>query len=252
MYCGLVSYKDSARLQIAFYDLGRVFSPISIRLAIWQSSENLESSFSYLSRSILLYITAIRWSFYINCHQKFRIFLRIFVFVKQYFVDSKTALRNIHVEKEITFKHFRLWCDFLDTNSDIGFFFEDDIVVIQPFNLEHLSAFTSIDEYTYIDLAGGFDLNLVSGRLSIDKMEDFVSLEKPVTNTACGYALTKSLAVLFVITIRKNRWILGLPIDWAINAIFLSLNKNIKCYHLTNNIFLHGSMTGNTISWQKF
>jgi hypothetical protein len=163
------------------------------------------------------------------------------------------------IETMVTEKHVRAWGHFLDTDTDFLICFEDDAVFkddsVQRFNdlLVELSRNNS-ETPVYVDLAGGCTL----AELRIDKLETarnahFRYYSKPVTNTACAYLMNRRLVAVFYELITQKPWLRLIGIDWMINALFMWMVRNgleCVCMHADPSIFMHGTATGEYVSWQ--
>jgi hypothetical protein len=162
------------------------------------------------------------------------------------------------VEIALTSKHIRAWEVFLETGGDFLICFEDDVVfkddsIQRTLDLLNYISQDNENKSTYIDLAGGCELQ----ELKIDKLESyrekyFRYYNKPVTNTICGYLLSRTLVACFHDQLLRRPWLRLIGADWMINSLLILLDKSriqCNCMHSDPTIFKHGSVTGEYTSW---
>jgi hypothetical protein len=191
--------------------------------------------------------------------QKPPFLMRHILFLFKFFIKTKryaqgsSWLRSSAVEMVVADNHIRAWQIFLDMGGDFLICFEDDIVfrddsIRRVNDLLDFITINNENKLTYIDLAGG----CAPEDLKIDKLEShrdnfFKYYNKPVTNTACGYLLSRPLADRFVDLLLRRPQLRLIGIDWMINSLFILLIKSgthCDCMHSQPTIFKHGSMTG--------
>lgn len=177
--------------------------------------------------------------------------------------DKVTAWqRRSAIEINVTDKHIRGWYSFLETEADFILVMEDDAV----FEGDTLLLFQDVlqfvregivgDKPLYMDLAGGcilddLELDFLSGEKARNRFRIY---ERPVTNTACCYLLSRCLVEHFVATLIDHPEYRLIGIDWMMNQLFIDLlskNVAIDCVHAEPPIIRHGSVTGDFISWQE-
>jgi GR25 family glycosyltransferase involved in LPS biosynthesis len=161
----------------------------------------------------------------------------------------------------VTDKHIRAWATFLDTNADFLILFEADLVFKDDSNqrLENLLdklVREKSDRLLYVDLAGGCSTEALKiGKLQIGKDATFLHYSKPVTNTACAYLLSRSLASTFFKVLIRRPWFRIIGVDWMMNALFMRMEKEaanfVVCMHAEPTIFKHGSTTGEYMPWVR-
>lgn len=161
--------------------------------------------------------------------------------------------RNSFRETVLTENHIESWSAFLAIGADFMICFEDDTVFKEDSSqrvielLDNLSR-KSPDNLTYVDLAGGYELDA----LQIDDLESgrdasFRFYSKPVTNTACSYLINRTCANFFIERVAKLPELRLIGADWLMNKLFiLAENEGVKgsCMHASPTIFKHGSVTG--------
>jgi len=173
------------------------------------------------------------------------------------YVHGSSWLHSSAVETVVTDKHIRAWEFFLDTGADFLICFEDDLVfkddsIQRVLGLLDLISESNENKLIYIDLAGGFQTD----NLKIDKLEShrdnsFKYYSKPVTNTVCGYLLSRSLTSRFHEILLRRPWLRLIGADWMVNKLFILLNKSgtdCLCMHSEPTIFKQGSMIGEYFS----
>jgi hypothetical protein len=171
--------------------------------------------------------------------------------------QGSSFLYSSAVEIVLTDKHIRAWQIFLDMGGDYLICFEDDAVfkddsIQRVYNLLDFTSRSNENKSTYIDLAGGcnfkdFELN----KLETHRDDSFKYYNKPITNTACVYLLSRPLVDRFVDLLLKKPWLRFIGADWMMNRLFLLLIKSgmhCDCMHSQPTIFKHGSMTGKYVS----
>ncbi len=176
------------------------------------------------------------------------------------YVQGSNRLQNSAKEFVICDNHIRAWQIFLDMDGDYLICFEDDVEfrddsIQRVHDLLDFISKSNENKIKYIDLAGGFHPE----DLKIDKLESnrgnsFKYYNKPVTNTACGYLLSRPLVDSFVDLILRKPWLRLITIDWMLNKLFILLVKSgmhFDCMHSHPSIFKHGSMTGKYVSMMR-
>lgn len=185
--------------------------------------------------------------------------------IKKYLLNFRNSgskwKRNSAIEMMVTEKHLRAWGTFVDSEADYLFCFEDDVVFmddslprLKEF-LKHLSAEFSSNERIYVDLAGGLGETQLKVKTLERSMENgFKTYTRPVTNTACGYLISKGLVRSFYDVLSEKPLLRLIGIDWMMNGLFISLiNRDIQvfCLHACPTLFKHGTFTGDYVSWQN-
>lgn len=101
---------------------------------------------------------------------------------------------------------------------------------------------------------GGCSLaDLMIARLETRHDGNYRHYQKPVTNTACAYLISRELVIKFNAILTRKPWLRLIGIDWMINSLFISMGKEVSsvvCMHADPTIFKHGTKTGEYISWQ--
>jgi hypothetical protein len=165
--------------------------------------------------------------------------------------------RSSTIETIVTDKHVRAWSTFLETRSDFLICFEDDAIfkgdsVPRLTDLLNKLFEESADMPIYVDLAGGCELEqLRIGKLETGHEASFRHYNKPVTNTACVYLMSRSLVKTFYEMITSRPWLRLIGADWMMNKLFMQMaNDQIacRCMHADPTIFHHGTTTGKYVS----
>lgn len=167
--------------------------------------------------------------------------------------------RNSAIEMMVTDKHIRAWSQFLDSDADYLIVFEDDVVFKEDSNLRINQLLDDLSRNhfntpCYVDLGGGCSLaDLMIDRLETSNNDNYRHYQKPVTNTACAYLISRELAIKFNAILTRKPWLRLIGIDWMINSLFMSMGKDVSmvvCMHADPTIFKHGTTTGEYVSWQ--
>ncbi len=180
------------------------------------------------------------------------------VFSKNY----RSSAWNIRqVEKAITNKHIQAWKEFSTSQFDFLLVMEADATYdeAQKIQLALTLESPSTRHPTFLNVGGGLDLNelkvkkLLRERLNTAGQE-LLTFSKPITNTACAYAINKSLvqALLEAATNEPLQANKALPIDWFLNSLFMHLTMKgmqIDCQHFNPPLLIHGSISENFGSW---
>jgi hypothetical protein len=163
------------------------------------------------------------------------------------------------VEHAVTQKHLQVFA--AGINYDFIFVIEDDAIIQSEseqtgHTIRHLldTASRKVSSSTYLDFAGGFDLEEVApDSLIFNESKTYVTSNKLFTNTACGYALSANLAKKVLNEVDKNPLLSWVGIDFLLNRVFLEhgLTGSVNCYHLTMSSIGHGSMNGAYSSWER-
>ena len=191
----------------------------------------------------------------------FRLLIDLLALLKKYSLnlnDIRTKWqKNRAIEMYLTDKHIRAWDVFLESDCESLLIFEDDAIFkLDSFGkiLHSLSESNNIPKDTLLiaDLAGGLPLeDLGIAHLVKEKKDGITIYSKPVTNTACGYLLNRSIVEEFrkLILLYPNYRLLG--IDWMINQLLIDIDfrkKKTFCFHFEPTALNHGSFAGKYLS----
>jgi hypothetical protein len=216
----------------------------------------------FISRRMTYVSLGFKWLGYRNKKNYLGfIFCEVINFLR-IFNDVKNLRRNSQIETYVTDKHLRIWSSAVDV-SDYVIIFEDDVIIKEDSfdRLVKLLLFLGNQSGDfYVDLAGGLKIS----DLGIEKLvkhggmccsdsaflSGFVEYERLVTNTACGYLLSKGVLSIFLSHLVANPGLRHVGIDWLINGLSMVEDLNVSCLHSRPEIFKHGSFTGEHISWQ--
>jgi hypothetical protein len=179
---------------------------------------------------------------------------RLFLF------PSSATRKKAAVEQVVSTKHLQALRDGLD--YDFVFVVEDDAVMLEGGDLETGSTLRSLIQHsyaneglqTYIDFAGGFNLESVAPADSrFDDLGRYLYSTKLFTNTACGYVLSRPLVQRVLSRVESDARLKWLGIDFLLNRVFLDTGSDFKggCAHLVNSAVGHGSMMGKYASWES-
>jgi hypothetical protein len=166
-------------------------------------------------------------------------------------VATHSNLTRATIEIFLTDKHIRTWDYCIEHSADWLLVMEDDAIFTHETVTQLIRIITTLCEAknpTYVDLAGGFNLQALQAEALIDKNnERVITFIKPITNTTCAYMMNISLAKeLRKLIIFKPNYRL-IASDWLLNQCFIDLNynnTNVKCIHFFPPIMIHGSING--------
>jgi hypothetical protein len=242
--------------------IGHKFNTGSIEISV-QPEIKPHNTLMALFRRIIMWKLNREWVQYRCLRSTFivRDFLRFGKeIVKEYIFDYKKLniwKRNSFVETLISDKHIRAWNAFLETDGDFLICFEDDIVCqegsIQKIsNLLDLIMKKNLNSLLYVDLAGGCKLaELKIGNLETGNDGSYRYYDKPVTNTTCGYLISRSLVINCCEIIVRKPWIRLIGADWMMNRLFIEMEgQKIICLHSDPSIFQHGTVIGKYSDWR--
>lgn len=182
--------------------------------------------------------------------------------LKKYSKNIQNHCRASFIETVVTDKHIKAWNILFHyaAKNDYFVFFEDDVVFLNDSIdnflelLENISDIT--DDFLYVDLAGGCNINdLQILNLEEKKTNHYIHYKKLVTNTACCYLINRKTMDYFNEYLILNPAIREIGIDWMMNKIFIELDKKIDknsvCLHTYPSIFEHGSVSGVFKPWER-
>ncbi|MFN4327826.1 MAG: hypothetical protein ACK4FF_03020 [Limnobacter sp.] len=229
----------------------------------WQPEVAPLSRWRFFCRTVRYIALQVSWSGYLSDRRsKLRIILSFVptLFKSLGLSKSGSSLRKrACIEGFVTDKHIRCWSRALEEKCSLAIIFEDDAIIDRSslINLVRVLSSKIIDfqDALYVDLAGGFPLEKVSGGLlkNNEKLPaDWIHLVRPITNTACVYAVNDKLIEYFLSRALSSPAMRELPIDWFMNNIFLRSEKEgfkVSCFHAFPSVFEHGSFTGKYPSW---
>jgi|688.fasta_scaffold14784_5 hypothetical protein len=168
---------------------------------------------------------------------------------------TKKKLRFWEVEKIVTRKHISAWN--AGSEFDFTIVVEDDAVVgkdlnlLAPILLMEVTRSIESGSATYLDIAGGYPLDLIATKHSIVQ-DGFVSATIVFTNTACVYGFNRFLAKAMSDAVTRAPKMRELGVDFLMNALFLEIsNSSSRCVHFTMDAIRHGSMDGKYKSWTQ-
>ncbi|UTW00181.1 glycosyltransferase family 25 protein [Marinomonas rhizomae] len=234
---------------------------VEIGYSSYQPEIHNHSVFRFLKRRFEYFKLMLKWNAHKESGGQFRFFISSFLWFLRV-VDLKKLTRHSIIETFVTDKHLRLWFSAIE-DSDYIVIFEDDVIFKKESisNLEKVINFAEASEnkILYFDLAGGLDIKAlgISGLKVFDNISDELSsigavhYEKIVTNTACGYMLSKGLLKEFLAILIENPSYRDTSIDWLMNRLSIEMkNHQRESFHFNPPIFNHGSFTGEYQSWQ--
>jgi len=235
---------------------------VTIAYSSYQPIINRHTVLKLLKRRFDYFKLGVRWNSYRNGRNSFRFLISAFIdFLK--IKNLRKLARNSLIETYVTDKHLRLWFSAIE-ESDFIVVFEDDVIFKKDSidNFKKVVSYFKISEndLDYFDLAGGLPINI----LGIDKLKipdfqgdqfldaDVVYYNKIVTNTACGYMISRETLESFISTLIDNPHYRYTGIDWLINRLAMHVeSKGFKSVHFNPPLFNHGSFTGEHQSWQS-
>lgn len=184
-------------------------------------------------------------------------------FIGDYLVNAKEYVdrwkKTSFVEMAVTDKHIRLWDASLEFQADITIVLEDDTIFVDESFKGILLTLSKLAEHkskpVYVDLAGGCELSEIGvENLILHQQDSLIWFEKPVTNTACAYAMNNQMLNKFKSILLTLPAVRFLGIDWMMNNCFLEMDHQSLqsvCFHHHPPIFQHGSTTGSYYPWER-
>jgi hypothetical protein len=169
--------------------------------------------------------------------------------------STKKKLRFWEVEKIVTGKHVSAWN--AGSEFDFTIVVEDDAVVgadiqrLAPLLLVEIEESIESGSSTYLDIAGGYPLDLIVKKLSTVQ-DGFVSATTLFTNTACVYGFNRFLAQAMSDAVSQAPKLRELGVDFLMNSLFMRFSSSSRrCVHFTMDAIRHGSMNGKYQSWTQ-
>ena len=167
----------------------------------------------------------------------------------------KSSDREVFVEQAVTDKHVQAWRTAIDGGFEYVMILEDDARFLRDsvqLIVQFIDWIRVQDGDVYIDLAGGLELEHIKGSAQVkQRIFGFSMFDRPLTNTACAYVLSRGLVGNLSSLIRRDPYLKLLPIDWCLNAAFLHIANSIGFWHATPPVLGHGSFTGASKSWRE-
>lgn len=222
-----------------------------------------ESFLSLIFRRIFTFCFAIKWQFAVRrfrltsarCIIRYTLSQFKTLFSPSSF--SEASHNRLHLKRVIDSKHiFALSLSYYQNSAALVF--ESDSIITNVPTLASAVIDLLGSEYAkshplYIDFAGGYR-SLINHETLI-RLGSF-GYNVPVlssTNTACAYFLNSICIRSFQDYLSSNFLRLnGPPIDFLLNDFFLEFlrKRPITVLHSSDNLVLHGSFCGNSVSWQ--
>lgn len=164
--------------------------------------------------------------------------------------SDKNLRRQLAIEPILGAKHITAWKQFVKTNETHLLVAESDVIGL-PHSADRLLAIASRlptdGRPIYIDLAGGLPHEVIGvDKITEDRKEGVLVLNRPATNTTCSYLISRSLADSFLRIVEKRPYFRDVASDWLVNCLMMGAagEGQIECRHAHPTVFDHGSMTG--------
>lgn len=162
------------------------------------------------------------------------------------------------IETIVTAKHITAWQAFLDGDATHLLVCEDDLVFrpdSEPRLRAALADAAATPQLRYVDIAGGLAPDLLGiDRLVAARDDGRVHYARAVTNTACGYLLSRELAGQYLAILLRRPELRLVGIDWMMNAMLMQLQRDgivVTGLHHDPPIFGHGTFSGDYTSWMQ-
>jgi hypothetical protein len=166
---------------------------------------------------------------------------------------SKRVRRSTAILIILTSKHVRAWESFIAGGDDYLVVLEDD-ALFQADTADRFCAMLDtlagrdLSRLLYVDLAGGVSSKALGVSALINgKGDGFIHFTRPVTNTTCGYLISRATAQHFYRIMASRPRFRCLGTDWVINGLMiraLAEGSQFDCRHSSPPMFQHGSLTG--------
>lgn len=204
----------------------------------------------------------INWNKYlykkIKPKQIFEMLMQIFkLLVSREFFNSFNT--KISIIDSISKKHFEALSSFLNSKSKFMLVLESDAIIPDKKNFNStmikIMKFSTGHEGIFAVLGNSYTLDRLGAENISYRIVDGIRIyEKPLTNTLIAYVLDRKAAS--IIKNRINNYsdrLPFLPYDWLINWVFCQLDVGVESIigiEILDTCVIHGSITGNTKSWQ--
>ena len=250
-------------------DITKILFDNKIKLKMISSQEQfLMNSKDLQNRAKLFFTDFSRLNFDQRHKKKNRKFLNVItllIYLHKFTFDFlfsskekvKVRIKNNFIENQVTRKHLNAWKDFIKSKAEYIIVFEDDVISKKNsskklkdliFNLKNKN-----EQFLYIDLAGGYPLDVVIPKNCIIKeTNNQLIVEGIYTNTACGYLVSKGLIINWINHLNERKIINNFPIDFLMNYLGDAASKKSYSIHYKNPFFIHGSFEGKVKSWQNY
>lgn len=156
-----------------------------------------------------------------------------------------------YAELSLTDKHVRIWVQFMESERDFLFVFEDDIVPINTGlnSKKDMEEFLSRDSGSgvFLNLAEAFTKNQLGLRFEVIEDElEVVRVFPPSCNTTAAYALSRGAVSKMLSLLLFKPQLRQFPADWLLNEL---LSKcQVRTYFLLRPPFRNGSLLGDSES----
>ena len=161
--------------------------------------------------------------------------------------------KRVSVARAVSAKNIRGWQQMLDKQWDFLLCVEDDIVLADGAAKQidavvgELSVFPP-DDLLFASIAKALSVDDIGAKKLITGQTDaLVWFDKPVSNTAAAYVLSRGLAQAFVSELSRHRTLAANPADWILNHLFMRFHrqgKTITSFHTQQGIFVNRSILG--------
>lgn len=177
--------------------------------------------------------------------------------------SSSLRLRNNRVyfarDMLLTDKHIRLWNHIVDSGSEFGLIFSDDLLVHLK-DSEQIDLFTRLhailvknEGNTYVDLSVPYSPYYMEQKLRIKLesiSEDFMTGLFFSSTSAC-YMISRDLAQQFINMLAVSPWLKAGSIDWLLTYIGRKTQKesSTRYLRLSKNVIVNQSLSeGGTLT----
>jgi len=222
-----------------------------------------ESFYSLILRRIYTFCLATKWQFVVRHFRLTSARSIIHYILSQLkilfspYSFSEASHKRLHLKRVIDSKHiFALSLSYYQHSAALVFE-SDSILTNVPIMasavIELLGSDYAKSDPLYVDFAGGYSSLLNHDVLICLGSFTYNSPILSATNTACTYFLNSICIRSFQDYLSSDFLRLnGPPIDFLLNDFFLeSFRKRpITVLHSSDNLVLHGSFCGNSVSWQ--
>ncbi|GGE58827.1 glycosyltransferase family 25 protein [Actibacterium pelagium] len=272
IFLALIHNNDAGRLDVIRPGIQALSKALAASASVSShefSHQDLRAEFSAksaLKRDLRAQMLFHSWDKYLTRKTRRKVFVsQLLSIVKTHLKrtpkEQERARRNALIQMSVTDKHLRAWDSFLESGANHLLVLEDD-ALFKPDSIERFcSAFQGLKNQRtetqsfYWDLAGGFDL-IDIGVLALEKERtgDQISFRKPVTNTTCGYLMSRKLIESLRAQLLTNPLYREISIDWMLNRLLLDLEQDMQlteCIHFLPPIFSHGSFSGAFEAWER-
>ena len=161
--------------------------------------------------------------------------------------------KRVSVARAVSAKNIRAWKRAIEEDWDYLLVLEDDVVLADTSTAEikavsEVLSSTSPGDLLFASVAKALSVeDLGATELATETTDTLTWFEKPVSNTAAAYILSRGLADAFFQEVTSHRVLAANPADWILNHLFMRFHRRgvrIASFHTKEGIFVNRSILG--------